>query len=226
MSVFNYCPSRLISVTGPDSLRYLSGQLTQDITQLAEGESCYSFVCDAKGRIQFHLEVTKTASGFSIKSEASSIKALLARLDRFLIADDCELNLSDKVIEPTGGENDRIEAGLPLLCDLEDSFPAETGLLDKAVSFSKGCYQGQEVISRMKRAGKVNQRLVKAFISSLPSTLPFELLSEENQKVLFQVTSASSNETQGEHACLGYLKKSGEGSSSLQGSGGHTVRLT
>lgn len=37
--------------------------------------------------------------------------------------------------------------------------PAETGLLQETVSFTKGCYIGQEVISRMKSSGKVRRRL-------------------------------------------------------------------
>jgi folate-binding protein YgfZ len=45
----------------------------------------------------------------------------------------------------------RIEAGRPLLgIDFDDTIlPAETGQMARAVSFTKGCYPGQEIVARM-----------------------------------------------------------------------------
>jgi len=56
----------------------------------------------------------------------------------------------------------RIEAGLPWSCeDLdEEVLPAETGQLERAVSFNKGCYLGQEVVERMRAHGVMARRLV------------------------------------------------------------------
>ena len=49
----------------------------------------------------------------------------------------------------------RIEAGTPIYhIDFgPDSLPHETGLLDQVVSFTKGCYIGQEVVARMQNLG-------------------------------------------------------------------------
>lgn len=54
----------------------------------------------------------------------------------------------------------RVEAGLPEYGrDLdEDRMPAEAGL-DDAVSFSKGCYLGQEVVVRLRDRGHLNRKL-------------------------------------------------------------------
>jgi len=56
----------------------------------------------------------------------------------------------------------RIEAGTPLFnVDFStESLPAETGVLDDRVSFTKGCYLGQEVVARMHALGKPKQVLV------------------------------------------------------------------
>jgi folate-binding protein YgfZ len=56
----------------------------------------------------------------------------------------------------------RIEAGTPLFnIDFStESLPAETGLLDSRVNFSKGCFLGQEVVARMHNLGKPRQKLV------------------------------------------------------------------
>lgn len=41
-----------------------------------------------------------------------------------------------------------------------DTLPPEAGLEDRAISYHKGCYTGQEVISRIRAAGKTNRHLV------------------------------------------------------------------
>jgi folate-binding protein YgfZ len=44
--------------------------------------------------------------------------------------------------------------------ELDDSIlPAEAGLDETHVSFTKGCYPGQEPIARLRHRGKVNRRL-------------------------------------------------------------------
>jgi folate-binding protein YgfZ len=55
----------------------------------------------------------------------------------------------------------RIEAGTPRWgFELDDRvLPAEAGLDESAVSFTKGCYPGQEPIARLRYRGKVNRRL-------------------------------------------------------------------
>ncbi|MEX2213566.1 MAG: hypothetical protein WD768_05535 [Phycisphaeraceae bacterium] len=56
----------------------------------------------------------------------------------------------------------RVEAGRPLFhIDFgPDSLPAETGLLDETVSFTKGCYLGQEVVARMQHLGHPKRKVV------------------------------------------------------------------
>ena len=55
----------------------------------------------------------------------------------------------------------RVEAGRPRYgLDLDDSvMPQEAGLLERAVSFTKGCYVGQETVARLYHRGKPNRHL-------------------------------------------------------------------
>jgi folate-binding protein YgfZ len=55
----------------------------------------------------------------------------------------------------------RIEAATPRFgAELDDRvLPAEAGLEERAISFSKGCYPGQEPVARQHFRGKVNRRL-------------------------------------------------------------------
>ena len=56
----------------------------------------------------------------------------------------------------------RIEAGTPLFkVDFDDSnLPQEVGRDAEAISFTKGCYLGQETVARIDALGHVNQRIV------------------------------------------------------------------
>ncbi|MEL6497535.1 MAG: glycine cleavage T C-terminal barrel domain-containing protein [Planctomycetota bacterium] len=56
----------------------------------------------------------------------------------------------------------RIEAGLPafMLDFAPNNVPGETGILHDRVSFTKGCYLGQEVVARMNAVGNPKQIVV------------------------------------------------------------------
>ena len=55
----------------------------------------------------------------------------------------------------------RIDAGTPRFgAEIDDRvLPAEAGLVERAISFTKGCYPGQEPIARLHYRGKANRRL-------------------------------------------------------------------
>jgi len=57
----------------------------------------------------------------------------------------------------------RVEAGRATFgADFDDhAYVQEAGLTDRAVSFSKGCYLGQEVVCMAQNRGKVHRKLVK-----------------------------------------------------------------
>lgn len=57
----------------------------------------------------------------------------------------------------------RVDAGIPAIPgDLgPEDLPNEAGLDDEAVSYTKGCYLGQEVMARLKAMGRVRRRLLR-----------------------------------------------------------------
>ncbi len=82
-----------------------------------------------------------------------------------------EVNLDDM-------ERFRIEAGIPAVprdIGAED-LPNEGGLEREAISYSKGCYLGQEVMARLKTMGQVRRRLmVVEGRGAVPEVLPAEV---------------------------------------------------
>lgn len=79
-------------------------------------------------------------------------------------------------ISPELFEAMRIEAGRPRFgVDMTtDTIPLEAGLLDRAISTSKGCYVGQEVIIRVlhRGGGRVARRLVRLAFDPVSGELP------------------------------------------------------
>ena len=88
----------------------------------------------------------------------------LGRLDRFLI-----VGTGGAALEAAGARRAgslavdavRVEAGEPVMGrDLDHkTIPQESGLVPETVSFTKGCYLGQELVARIDSRGHVNRQL-------------------------------------------------------------------
>lgn len=87
----------------------------------------------------------------------------LAKLPRFLTIGTDPDELSDCGVLPSGAlaaTAVRIEAGEPVMgTDLDDRTIPQEGGVEGAVDFDKGCYLGQELVSRIDSRGRVNRHL-------------------------------------------------------------------
>ena len=98
----------------------------------------------------------------------------------------------DEEVAATAGEDElerlRIEAGTPRWGrEIDDRvLPAEAGLDERAISFEKGCYPGQEPIARLRYRGHVNRRLR---VLDVEAARPEAEIVHEG-KVVGRVTSA------------------------------------
>jgi glycine cleavage system T protein len=101
----------------------------------------------------------------------------------------------------------RVEAGLPVYGrDMtDDTIPIEANLTD-AVSYTKGCYIGQEVIARLESRGHVNRKLVGLLLSG-------ETLPEPGATILSSareagwVTSVAYSPARQQNVALGYVRR-------------------
>jgi folate-binding protein YgfZ len=86
-------------------------------------------------------------------------------------------------------ERRRIEAGTPRWGrELDDRvLPAEAGLTESHVSFTKGCYPGQEPIARLHYRGKANRALRILDVDGVPESETQVLLGD---KVVGRITSS------------------------------------
>jgi folate-binding protein YgfZ len=245
-----------LCLTGTDRVRFLHGQVTNDIKSLKTGESCYAALVTAKGRMQSDLYVYSLAEELLLDLEPGLTASVTERLERYIVADDVQVidvaphygllsvqgpqsaavvssiavmakppsepfryskivdpalgeihvarqprlgsegfdlfvpvaalgRVAEKLVEASrslGGrtcgwqalEMARIEAGIPRFGqDMdENNLPQECGIEARSVSYTKGCYIGQEVLNRIHTLGHVNRELRGLRLADHLTSLP------------------------------------------------------
>lgn len=242
-------------LVGSDRVRYLNGQVTNDVRQVNEQRSVYACVTDIKGHVVGDVFVHAAAEALWLDAEPGLRDVLAPRLERYIIADDAELSdVTDDwqvwhVFGPAAGavaraagrlvgadrlgvpgvdvwlsasESAPVLAGLPLtLKDFEalriqcgiprwpqelnaSTFPPEAGLDARAMSYTKGCYIGQEILSRIRTTGKMPRTLL-LWESDLPVQAGDEVFSEA--RVVGEVTSVTSPPSGAGSCGLAFVKQ-------------------
>jgi aminomethyltransferase len=100
----------------------------------------------------------------------------------------------------------RIENGKPRYGEdiRETSLPQETQQMD-AVSFTKGCYLGQEIVERIRTQGHVNKKLVRLEIDGSEPAVPGARLMVDGQEA--EVTSSVYSPHFGKAIALAYVRE-------------------
>ena len=104
----------------------------------------------------------------------------------------------------------RVEAGQPRWgADIdENTIPLEAGLRERAISQTKGCYTGQEVIVRILHRGHVNWLLRGVRFGELPPPLrDTQLLHTADHRKIGRITSAVRSPALGETIALAYVRR-------------------
>jgi folate-binding protein YgfZ len=118
-----------------------------------------------------------------------------------VLDEELEVTISDDELELM-----RIRAGTPLWArELDDRvLPAEAGLDERAVSFTKGCYPGQEPVARLHYRGRANRGLRVLEIDA-PDPPPYDAEIVLDDKIVGRVTSAA--RADGHVLALAYVRR-------------------
>lgn len=150
-------PRDLITARGEDAERYLQSQLAQDVSGMKPGERRWSLLLEPDGKVVALLHLVRLDDGFVIDIDPGAGEAVLSRLRRFLLRVDASFDLQQSDDAPDDqDESDRVRHGWPRHGSEVipgTTLPAELGVVDFAVSFTKGCYPGQELVERMDSRG-------------------------------------------------------------------------
>lgn len=171
-----------IRVHGPDAATYLQGQISQDVDALAQGSTVWSLLLQPNGRISSWFRLHRVdGDDFLLDVDEGHGAGLVARLERFKLRTDATIEPVDLAIdEPLAwpglvdseNEEQRIRAGMPRLGRelTEDTIPGEGGahFIDCSVSFTKGCYTGQELVARIDSRGGNVPRPIRVLRAEAP----------------------------------------------------------
>lgn len=129
-------------IQGKDALKFLKAQSSND---LDESKRSYTAFLKNKAEIVSLAAVEKVQDHFEIFCSNPAI--LKEHLEKFIIVEDVEISFSEKEMLDIG--LDIFESDQSII-KLENDIP---GVINKYVSFTKGCFPGQEVLSKYKNIG-------------------------------------------------------------------------
>ena len=280
-----------LCVLGTDRVKFLNGQVTNNVKELQTGEGCYAALVSAKGKIQSDLHIYILENEILLDFEPGLGEAVQQRLEKYIIAEDAQIadvsahyglwsvqgpkaaaviksltwnfSIPEKpnalarvddtalgeiyvmnrartqsagfdLFVPSGAmqavasqlvaaakemggrfcgwsalETARIEAGIPRFgVDMDETNLASEVLDTGAISYSKGCYIGQEVIARVRTYGQVAKALRGLRLPDNLRALPVKgdkiFLGE---KEVGYITSAVASPRLKASIALGYVRR-------------------
>jgi tRNA-modifying protein YgfZ len=110
-----------------------------------------------------------------------------------LIGDSALMPSLGKLVDESEIDSMRVDAGWPKMgVDiLAGDIPATTGVLPLAVSFTKGCYPGQELVERMDSRGTIAPVVLRLFDVDVAETIDGDVTSRGSCRVLARVKRSS-----------------------------------
>jgi folate-binding protein YgfZ len=283
-----------ICLLGNDRIRYLHGQITNDVKKLRPGEGCYAALTTVKGKMESDLNVFNLADELLLDFEPGLTERISQRLEKYIVADDVQIvdaashygllsvqglkaaevvnavglaangwpekersvlkfsdatrgeiclagrprafpgklgfdvfvpngslgAVADKLIAAARGlggraggwtafETARIEAGIPRFgADMDETNLPMECIENRAMSFNKGCYIGQEVLNRIHAIGHVNRELRGLRLADDLKTLPAkgDKLIQGGKEIGY-ITSAVKSPALNANIALGYVRR-------------------
>lgn len=89
---FDCSDRQQLRVTGPDAGDFLHGQVTNDVTSLTVGGSCYAAVLTAKGAMVGDVRVLRRQQDFIVDTGAGRAALIKVAFEKYLISEDCEVH--------------------------------------------------------------------------------------------------------------------------------------
>jgi folate-binding protein YgfZ len=184
-----------LAVSGPDSATYLQSQLSQDLAGLAVGERCWSLLLEPAGKVIALVRVVRVGDDdYRLDVDAGYGEVVRERLMRFMIRMKITVSEVHHGDRPDSSATARrVVAGWPAVgAEIVpgESIPAQTGVIGVAVSFTKGCYPGQELVERMDSRGASAPRTLRR-IDVATTAQPGDEVVDASGEVVGEVTSVA-----------------------------------
>jgi folate-binding protein YgfZ len=260
---FDLSAQAKLRVSGADALRFLNGQITNDLRKATAVSAIQASVLNAKGKVNADVFLSVDGASFLLSADPDLREELPLRLEKYIIADDVqiedvshefalfhvtgevapgvhlgriiqanrfgcsgwdvwaeraeqgrarsELSATLALCDEECAEIFRIERGIPRWGrELTDQIiPTEANMEAGSIDYSKGCYIGQEVISRIKMSGQTNKRLCGLIsMSGAPLGTGMRLVPVEgDEKEIGWITSGARSSRLQKEIALGFVKR-------------------
>ncbi|MGH7459272.1 MAG: YgfZ/GcvT domain-containing protein [Longimicrobiaceae bacterium] len=193
----------MLGVYGPRAPAALEPVLDLPVPDLPE-DGLFQAVYQGHPVLAVRTLYTGQPGGYDLRGEPERLESLRAEL----------VAAGARPAGPDALETLRIEAGRPRYgvdltgeTILAEAFQS-SGLMERAVSFSKGCYTGQEVVVRIAHRGHVNRHLRGFLLGERPAPAPGTPLTHPaTGKQAGWTTSTASSPALGQTIALGYLRR-------------------
>jgi tRNA-modifying protein YgfZ len=155
----------VVRAEGPDAKTFLQSQLSQDLEGLDEAGR-WTLLLRPDGVVVTAATIAPDDGGYALTVPRELGEATLARLRRFLLRTECTLSLADADEGPYVDEIGLINDAWPHTREFAAGLAPQSfgsAFVERSVSFTKGCYTGQELVTRLhSRGSNVPWRLVRA----------------------------------------------------------------
>ena len=159
-----------IAIDGTQSEQFLQGQLSQDLSSLGPS-GAWSLLLAPDGTVISSCFVEGGGEHFVLTLPRELGDVALARLRRFHLRVACTLELAAASSGPFERAEEMIVAGWPSSAEFEVPLTPQTfgaAFVNATVSFTKGCFTGQELVGRLDaRGSSVPWRLVRCVGASV-----------------------------------------------------------
>jgi folate-binding protein YgfZ len=195
---------RVIDLTDKTATLSIQGQQAEEIIRTTLGEEAAKLERQHVVRINFAdeqvtvMRATHTAEdGFDLFIDAKAAGKLRDSL----------INAGAQAVSSETIETLRIEAGIARYgIDIDETNVVTETNLDDAVSFSKGCYIGQEIIARIKYRGHVAKKLTGVRLETEAELARGAKILSLDEKEIGRVTSSTFSPQLAQTIALGYVK--------------------
>jgi folate-binding protein YgfZ len=179
----------------------LQGKKAIDIVRSVLGEETAALAVNGASQITNEVTIIRAShtaeDGFDLIANSDQAGSLW----------DALLNAGAQPVGSEALEILRIEAGVPRYdVDMDETNVVTEAALDDAVSYTKGCYVGQEIIARIKYRGHVAKKLSGLIFDQMVKVDVGAIIKSVDDKEVGRITSATASPKLGRTIALGYLK--------------------
>ena len=155
----------LVRARGDDAASFLQGQLSCDVATLANTGHAEGLVLTPSGDVVTSLWCRRVPEGVDLVVRTEVVDQMLASLRRFLLRTRCDFEVAGETSGSYATVGEQIRLGAPGPAEFAPGLSAHSygrAFVATHVSFTKGCFTGQELVGRLDaRGANVPYRLAR-----------------------------------------------------------------